>query len=172
MSYLLEPQNEPETRLLDIQQYAATGAVSRELLHRTDAQVWLDQTRDVVTLRLVKDLLVDKVLEDEARVPVTGTVDVAELPNSVLVELPRTWWQRLLRRQPVRTWCPVVASAGVHDAPDRISVRGHATVRADYFRTFPEAQPHYYPRGLGPVRVLVNRHPPGLADFHTAEVGR
>ena len=159
MSYLLEPQNEPETRLLDIQQYAATGAVSRELLHRTDAQVWLDQTRDVVTLRLVKDLLVDRVLEDEARVPVTGTVDVAELPNSVLVELPRTW-------------CPVVASAGVHDAPDRISVRGHATVRADYFRTFPEAQPHYYPRGLGPVRVLVNRHPPGLADFHTAEVGR
>ena len=53
----------------------------------------------------------------------------------------------------------VVGNAAHVDTPDEIPVSGTALVRADYFRTFPDAE-FAYLENFGPVRLLVQTSSP------------
>lgn len=149
-----------EELLLELRRYYAQAAVSDEVMRGVELEMWRDELAMQLTVALRRDVLAHKVAVDTAAIPCRGYVDTRTLPTSVLVELPRPWWARLLRRRPVRVWCPVVGSAGIHDAPDELLVRGLADVTAEYFREFPEATVNY-PRSLGDSVPVVVRSEPG-----------
>lgn len=145
--------------LLERLKFAATQMVSREFMHGTHVRVVADRFADRVLLTMTKEVLAHRLLADEAQVPVVGKIRTDQLPRSVMVELPNGWVRRLLRRPTRKLWCDVVGDAAYRDLPDEIEVRGTATVRATYFRTFPEAQ-FEYPHNLGAVRMLVQASDP------------
>lgn len=146
--------------VLEVRHAAARYGITDEMARRMDLTVWREEIAYRLVAQLAADVLSDRVLADEARVPCRGVVDTRELPTSALVELPRPWWARLLRRRPTRVWCPVVAGAAIHDAPDRLPIHGTATVRADYFRAFPDARVPY-PDALGRGLVRIETTAPG-----------
>lgn len=148
-----------ETRVLERLRFGLQARVSREFLIDTHLSASADMITGDMAVTLSKELLADRFLDDVAQVPVHGRMPTTDTPRSALVELPRTWWARLLRRRARAVWCPVVGDAVITNGADDVPVTGVATVRADYFRTFPEAV-IAYPHELGPVRVLVRTGDP------------
>lgn len=144
--------------------YAAQVLVSQEVLQGSHLEARTDEITGDLMLRMRKDVLVDRVLDDKAEVAFVGTVRTDEVAHSVFVELPNPWWRRMLGLKARHAWALVVGQAAVITDDPTVRVYGTATVRAEYFRTFPEATVAY-PDELGPVRMLVRTTEP--YDLHT-----
>jgi hypothetical protein len=128
-----------------------------QLQHVFTMEVLASVDHDVLTqhvvARLRAGIYAHKEAIDDVDVPVTAYMPSFTAPTHVMVELPRTLWQRLTRQPSVKRWLPVVgeATAGI-DGP--ILVRGKAHVRANYFRMFPEPTMRFSDK-LGPVVMYV-----------------
>lgn len=158
--------------------YEAHHRVTDQVLY----EVGIETAREMATLELIvklkKDLLAHQVHVEDGEVPVRGRLPLAPA-RDILVELPRPWWARLLRRRPQRLWlplgdevahrparevtlhrggravvCPVVGTASAAHGVGHVQVAGVAIVRARYFRTFPEATVSY-PDELGRPRTVI-----------------
>jgi hypothetical protein len=126
-------------------QFQLQQVFTMEVLARVDHDVL---TQHVVA-RLRAGIFAHKEAIDDVDVPVTAYMPSFTAPTHVMVELPRTRWQRLTRQPSVKQWLPVVGEATAEiDGP--ILVRGKAHVRANYFRMFPEPKIRF-PDKLGPV---------------------
>lgn len=146
-------------RVLERLRYAAHGQISEEFLRGMHADSAMNELSRTLVLRLCKDVLADRVLDDEAQVPFSATVRTDQAPRSVLVELPQPWWRRLLGLPRRCVWAHVVGDAAYATDADTMTIHGAATVRAEYFRTFPETT-LAYPEGMGPARLLVRTSAP------------
>lgn len=158
---MIQPNGQAVTRTLEWERALSHARVSREFLYNTTLTEATDMITDQLVMTLAKEILTDKVLADETTVPVNGII---KWPPSFLVELPRTWWQRLLHRPARSVWCAVVGTASVDGNTEQATVKGHATVRADYFRTFPEAGFPYDER-MGRSFRIVTAAPVTFASF-------
>lgn len=145
--------------LLEKMRFLARCLVSEEFLRTTQFAVSADYMTRGLIAGVTKEVLSHRVLADEAEVDVVGWVRCEDV-RSVMVEIPNGWMRRLLRRRTRKVWAHVIGDATVID-PDAEEIRvvGKATVRAEYFRTFPEPT-FTYPPELGTVRMLVRTGDP------------
>lgn len=144
-----------DTHTLEWQRAVARTGVAEEFLRNVTMHSETDFIRDQLILTMEKYILREHVLADSAQVPVSGTL---EWPPSFLVAIPRSWWQRLLRR-PARTiWVDVVGRASVGDV-EQAEVSGTVTVRADYFASYPESKIMRDPRMGHVVRMVTMAEP-------------
>jgi hypothetical protein len=159
-----DPFEDPyEQRILHYLKFAAGKAFSAEFLANVDFQ-YIRPYLDQIVAGMHAHVLVDNLLTDKQQVPFSGTVRRADIPDSVLVELPRTWWQRLLRRPGRRVWRTVLGHATYGDEVAKIRLQGAALVKAEYFAAFPEAP--RYTANFGPVVALVQTSTPEITDWH------
>lgn len=166
--------------LLERLQIAAQYPLDGQLVHA--AMKDLTVTRDIygqLVAALRAEVYAHRVDVQHAKLPVTGTVQYAA-NRHVLIELPRTRWQRWLRRPVQRLWvpfgmevlhlpvvggtlelespdgpisCPIVGVAVEDGLGPQVDVVGLADVKAELFHTFPDNQISY-PADLGPMKVL------------------
>lgn len=112
--------------------------VSMAFLRHVQVETSMNHVLDELVVSMSKQLLADPAGAEDVEVPVTGKLYTRELPREVLVELPRTWWERLRRRPARSRWCPVVGEAAIAGAPDFVTVTGTATVQGEMFTIWPE----------------------------------
>ena len=116
-----------KTITLQMLEYGVAMHVANEFMNGLHASLSpaTDFLGRMMGVRLYKQVMADKVLEDDENVFFEKTVDAP---------LPQSLWRRLLRR-PVRT-VPV-------------DVSGYVKVKAEYFNAFPECDASFYPQSFG-----------------------
>lgn len=115
--------------------------ISSAQLHQSNIEVSVGRDVDDLVLALTRALLTDRVLSRIERVPCQTTVNWS---TTVAIELPRSWWRRLLRKPARLFW---------RDVSGTVTGTGMVDVMLDHLVTFPDPKIKY-PHELGrPVRV-------------------
>lgn len=166
-----------EMIILDRLRSAVFHRVSTEFARECRANVHhVDYLINQMMIRLERDLLAHRVGLKTSEVPVRARMVLPEAPEHVLVVVPpgrlqgwlrsgwrdRMWWLNWTRRPLRKVWAPVGGRASV-----QLEVRGTATVRGEYFNTFPQAQIPIYSDRLGPVVERVQISEPDDFVFRT-----
>lgn len=166
-----------EMIILDRLRSAVWHRVSTEYVRECRASVHhVDFLLEQMVIRLERDLLAHRVGLKTSEVPVRARMVLPEAPEHVMVVIPpgrlqswlRSGWRDQARwlnwsRRPLRkVWAPVGGRASV-----QLQVVGTATVRGEYFNTFPQAETRIYSDRLGPVVERVQLSEPDDFDFRT-----
>jgi hypothetical protein len=160
---MIDPVERVKEHLLERLQFELSQVITYEALVRLDD----DYIRNQIIARVRAFVYAERLHVETRAIPVTAEVSSRIAPRHVMIEIPLTWWGRLLRRKPRREWLPVVGDAVVHD--ETVTVNGSAQVRANYFAAFPDIRTRF-PEGFGDVVRWVETENPYEYSPHPWEV--
>jgi hypothetical protein len=135
----LSPQGAVTQRewLLYWTKHRLQAAISQERLSSVrDAEVVVEHTVDQMMVRLQTDILTDRVLGKREQVSCRVAVPWS---CTVMVEVPRSWWRRWLRRPARQVW---------KDVSGTVETWGQVEVHLEHLVMFPDPK-RAYPKELG-----------------------